>query len=574
MKKKLGVFVLLSLIVVLGHSQTLIVNEVSQGPSGAKEYVEFLVAGTPGCGTNCMDLRGWIIDDNNGTYASGTGTGIATGAIRFDPANTFWECIPYGTLIVIYNESDPNPDLPVDDASLVDGNCILVIPANSSLLEGHASEPSSVGGSVYLTTGWTAASNWSMIAMSNSNDSFQVVDPVTGTATSSVSWGNNTTSTIIYFSGSAGGSVFYFDNSISDNYADQNNWISGTATLGQTPGAPNSVLNAVFINGMNNSCSPITPLIVSAVSTDGCGCTGTGTASSIGSIPGYTYEWFDNSYVSIGQPVAAATGLCTGVYHVIGTSSTGCLDTALVAILSSPAPNAGTAGAISFCSGDATQDLLGQLGGAPDVGGVWTGPSALTNGDLGTFDPATMTAGTYTYTVSASGCSDSLQIVEVYVTSCCAVMDSIDYDSFEYTTTIPGIVPGATYHTVPKSYSVRTGASSVYMNFQNGYSGLAYERDYNTCIGQTYRLSAWLNNTFGGPPDNDMQVTVYDGTGTIIYQVANLMVGAAWTQYNTGQFLATTTTIRFEIITNMLGGPGNDVSMDDLLLERCGMAPN
>ena len=72
------------LISFQSYSQQLIINEVSQG-SGNAEYVELLVVGTPSCQTpvSCMDIRGVVIDDNNGYFAAGSGTGIASGALRF-----------------------------------------------------------------------------------------------------------------------------------------------------------------------------------------------------------------------------------------------------------------------------------------------------------------------------------------------------------------------------------------------------------------------------------------------------------------------------------------------------------
>ncbi len=80
-------------------SQTLIINEVSQG-TGAQEYVELLVVGTPTCSDiPCLDLRGYIIDDNNGQFETGSGTGIAQGAVRFSQ-DDFWSCIPIGTSII------------------------------------------------------------------------------------------------------------------------------------------------------------------------------------------------------------------------------------------------------------------------------------------------------------------------------------------------------------------------------------------------------------------------------------------------------------------------------------------
>ena len=98
------------LISHFAFNQSLIINEVSQGPSGSKEYVELLViptSTTQNCET-CMDLRGWIIDDNNGYFSNGPdpGEGIASGAVRFSSSNPFWSCIPIGTIIVIYNSGD------------------------------------------------------------------------------------------------------------------------------------------------------------------------------------------------------------------------------------------------------------------------------------------------------------------------------------------------------------------------------------------------------------------------------------------------------------------------------------
>ena len=46
------------------NSQTLIINEVTLGASGVKQYVELLVVGTPTCTSiPTMDLRNYYIDD-------------------------------------------------------------------------------------------------------------------------------------------------------------------------------------------------------------------------------------------------------------------------------------------------------------------------------------------------------------------------------------------------------------------------------------------------------------------------------------------------------------------------------
>ncbi|MBX2973439.1 MAG: gliding motility-associated C-terminal domain-containing protein [Flavobacteriales bacterium] len=60
-------------------------------------------------------------------------------------------------------------------------------------------------------------------------------------------------------------------------------------------------------------------------------------------------------------------------------------------------PDAGTPGAITLCASAAVVDLFGQIGGSPDAGGTWAGPSTVSSGQ---FDPATMAAGVYTYTIT------------------------------------------------------------------------------------------------------------------------------------------------------------------------------
>ncbi|MDX9752002.1 MAG: gliding motility-associated C-terminal domain-containing protein, partial [Flavobacteriales bacterium] len=58
--------------------------------------------------------------------------------------------------------------------------------------------------------------------------------------------------------------------------------------------------------------------------------------------------------------------------------------------------NAGTNGVLVTCSSGAPADLFGELGGTPDTGGTWSGPSTIANGQ---FDPGVHAAGTYTYSV-------------------------------------------------------------------------------------------------------------------------------------------------------------------------------
>jgi gliding motility-associated-like protein len=328
LKKALLAFVFVSLIFSSAQAQ-LIINEVSQGPSGSKEYVELLVVGTPTCSSiPCVDIRGYYIDDNNGVYASGAGTGIAQGCVRFK--NTaFWSCIPIGTLIVIYNDSDANSSLPSDDLTMSDGNCRLIIPAsNCTLLESNTDEPS-LSSSAYPTSSFVTCGDWSTLAMANSDDSFQTRD-ASGNSIFSVSWGNNSTNSSIYFSGTSSTMVAYMSNADDNNPNTQSNWTRTSASGNETPGAPNNTANATWIASMNNGCSPLTPLTLTTTANDAtCSCDGSITVVATGGIAPYSYSWSPS-----GGTGATASSLCAGTYTVTVTGANGCSATATETIAS------------------------------------------------------------------------------------------------------------------------------------------------------------------------------------------------------------------------------------------------
>lgn len=388
-------------------SQSLIINEVSQGATGAQEYVELLVL--PGntvytCNNYCIDIRGWIIDDNNGYFSGGvtSGTGVAAGAVRF-PNSAFWSCIPVGTLIVIYNSQDPNADLPADDFSTTDGNCRLVIPVSSNLLEFQEVSPNTTSSS-YPTTGWTlGGSPWSPLGMSNSNDSFQIYTSSSFTVPShGVSWGNNNSSNIIYFPGSASNTVHFFANTVDNDPMNQANWTAGTCSAPnqQTPGAPNNAANATYINSLTNSCAgPLqiaTPTVVDA----SCGCNGSFSLSVSGSIPSYTYIWTDSNNNPINNNSASLVGVCAGTYNCTVVSSIGCTSSISATVQTSTTQVTPVFSAIGpFCQNDVAPSL----------------PTSSNNNITGTWSPAlisTTTIGTTTYTFTPDdlNCSTTAQI--------------------------------------------------------------------------------------------------------------------------------------------------------------------
>ena len=382
--------------------QSLVLNEVSQGPSGNKEYVELLVI--PGnvsyqCSDYCLDLRNWILDDNNGYFSGGatSGVGIANGAIRFknDP---FWQCIPIGTIILIYNDLDLNADIPPTDLSTTDGNCRLIIPVSSTLFENQTVSPTTVS-MAYPSTGWTSGGLWGPISMANGGDSFQVYAATNQTVpVHGVSWANNTSNSIIYFpTSSVTNTVFYFGNLVDNNPSNQANWISGTCSSpdNQTPGLPNNTENANYIASLTNNCAgPLLASISATTDAGSCLCNGSATANATGSIPGYTFTWYNSSNVSLGQSNSTAINLCAGSYYCVVRSSINCLDTVFVAINSTTNTIQPTFNAIApICSG-----------------GTIILPTTSLNGITGSWSPAvdnTQTT-TYTFTPDPNQCASTV----------------------------------------------------------------------------------------------------------------------------------------------------------------------
>ncbi|MGB0881708.1 MAG: gliding motility-associated C-terminal domain-containing protein [Vicingaceae bacterium] len=75
-------------------------------------------------------------------------------------------------------------------------------------------------------------------------------------------------------------------------------------------------------------------------------------------------------------------------------------------------------GTISICQSATPINLHDSLSTIVGTGGTWTGPSALSNGFQGTFDPAINTNGIYTYTISNGiNCVDSVAFFNLSLAS-------------------------------------------------------------------------------------------------------------------------------------------------------------
>ncbi|MEY4603692.1 MAG: hypothetical protein RIT43_984, partial [Bacteroidota bacterium] len=380
------------------HSQTLIINEVSNGPAGNQEYVEFVVVSDNAnynCNSTtppCIDIRGWIFDDNSGYHGA---AGIAAGAVRFSQ-DLLWSCVPLGTIILIYNNSDPNSSLPAPDLTLADGNCAIVAPINNtSLFESNATTPGAVACS-YPTMGWINGGNWNNTLLANSGDCARIVN-LEGCEVFSLCWATANQNNLIYFSsgGTGADNVWYFNNGDPNT---QSNWTEGCAdvtTCGsnlQTPGAPNNSLNASYIAQFNNGCAPIPPLTISSTFTNpSCGCDGAASVTASGSIPGYVYEWFDETMNPIGQSTSTLSNLCAGTYIVRVISSIECIEMATITLTN---------------TSPLTLPTFDQI---PPIceGNSFSLPPVSNNGISGNWSPAINNSAstTYTFTPSAGQCA-------------------------------------------------------------------------------------------------------------------------------------------------------------------------
>lgn len=144
------------------------------------------------------------------------------------------------------------------------------------------------------------------------------------------------------------------------------------------------------------------------------------------------------------------------------------------------------------------------------------------------------------------------------------------YDSFEYSTVIPYIIPGQTYQNTPQSWAgcVHAGSLGMYLNIVDGATGLIYDQPFNNlCTTQSYRFSFWTRDTWTGADNLTFQVL--DANNNVL-STQNVINGSTWQNITMPAFTPTTTTIHFTITTNVAGGVnGNDAGLDELTLSAC-----
>lgn len=406
--------ILLSSLLLLAvsqlNAQQLVINEISQGTSGNKEYVELVVKGTRSCGDTSADLRGWIVDDNCGWFGTAA---ISQGCYRF--ANTpSWSNVPYGSIILIYNDGDKNGLITqADDPTDVNRDGVYILPVTSSVLELNGATPVSGGGPTYTypTTGFSASTSWNPMALNNNGDAIVVVAPGSlSTAYHSVTYGNVSGGNV-HISSSGGQKVFYVNG---DQYNSTAGWVAGSAPGNETPGAPNNTANGTWINSMRAGAGGSGPYNDTTV---------------VNLCQGQSYVFNGNTYT--------ATGFYTFTFPKPG----GCDSVVTLKLTVSPIPAAPVVTSpLSFCQQDipSTLTATGQnlLWYSSFTGGTGTATPPV---------PSTATTGMTSYYVSqtVNGCESprSELIVKVKTKPAAPIATTpVTYCQFE--TALPLIAAG------------------------------------------------------------------------------------------------------------------------------------
>lgn len=309
-----------------GQFQGLVVNEFSQGDRGVREYIELLVMGRRTCTDSTADLRGWIVDDQNGWYGNGS---LTKGHYRFaNVAN--WAAVPIGSIVLLYNSASGEKNLSIalpDDPTDADRDLVYVVPINSNAyLEENDNEPSSLTGPNYVypppgsVVGYNGTSNlWIQhIALTNGNDVICTVSPQDRT-THYFSIGNGYSilppfraPTVSVPGVNAGFSCYLTDG----NYTAAGSWAVAPVPTKETPGLPNGGANTAWIVAMRTTPRAVRTFV---------------TACSNG-------PYFFN-----GQ-----TFTTTGSYSVLTNNNNGCVDTASVYVVISRLETKDTAGCDSL----------------------------------------------------------------------------------------------------------------------------------------------------------------------------------------------------------------------------------
>jgi gliding motility-associated-like protein len=173
-----------------------------------------------------------------------------------------------------------------------------------------------------------------------------------------------------------------------------------------------------------------------------------------------------------------------------------------------------THNSVDFCASGTSFNLFDSLTTLTGNTGAWSGPSVLTNGSLGTFDPTINTSGTYDYTISDPNpvCPDSIESFNVVVglgptidlgndtNLCTNEILTLDVTNTNATYLWQDNSTNSVFNiTQPGTYWVQVSDScsvvSDTINIQyHPYPTVSIGNDTNLCMGESLQLNATTSN--------------------------------------------------------------------------------
>jgi len=271
---KLAATALLLIFFYAAQAQ-LMLNEVSQGSGRYREYIELVVTGKRTCTDSTADLRGWIIDDQNGWYGARQ-KGISPGHFRFAAVKS-WEKVPFGSIILLYNGKDKNKSISIpDDPTDADNNLVYVVPHNSPVMETH-NRPVSPSSPTYVypVSGYNTPliNEWQQrMSFNNVQDAIVLVKPTQkGKAFFSLAYGLTIATpfqkpTILLPRSLASSEVCRLMNGEPQK---PESWSIAAVPLMETPGMPNSPENGAWIAALRQPPAPLPVTKIQTCITEG-----------------------------------------------------------------------------------------------------------------------------------------------------------------------------------------------------------------------------------------------------------------------------------------------------------------
>ncbi|MFK8100867.1 MAG: T9SS type A sorting domain-containing protein [Saprospiraceae bacterium] len=185
-------------------SKSTFSNEANK--SQVPGIVELLIYGDGTCGET-MDLRGYIVDDNNGDLIYANQTNLTNGALlKINPGylrfsdDPNWAAVPHGSLITIYNSAHlGNNSLQAkDDPTDIDANYHYVLSAENAIYFEGKNSSWSVENQLTTYEGETITPSWELIKPDGEAGAIQVRYP-DGSYCHGVSYGKTAISAVYNF---------------------------------------------------------------------------------------------------------------------------------------------------------------------------------------------------------------------------------------------------------------------------------------------------------------------------------------------------------------------------------------